>query len=207
LPWSRVQLLVALGLEAWLRSDLDALEGVCREELAAPPNQMIMEGFAVLDHFRGLFAGALERDEQSRAYFENALSFCRNAGFGPELGWTCLDYGEYLASKGEHKRARGLVSEGMGLASQLSMSPLEKELRRLLQRLEGETPDRLTARELEVLGLAASGQSNQEIAEALFISYHTVVNHIRHIYEKTGVRSRVELAQYALRHEIRSGRT
>ena len=196
-------MLVALGLEAWLRSDLDTFERLCGEELAAPPNQMLTLGFAVLDRFRGLFAEALGRDEQARAYFESALSFCRNGRFGPELGWTCLDYGDYLASKGEHKRAKELVSEGSGLASQLSMVPLGQGLRRLLQRLEGEAPDGLTARELEVLGLAASGQSNQEIAAALFISYHTVVNHVRHIYEKTGVRSRVELVQYALRNGIK----
>jgi DNA-binding CsgD family transcriptional regulator len=199
----RVAALFALGLEAWLRSDLDTLESLCGEELAAPPNQMLTLGFAVLDRFRGLFAGALGRDEQARAYFESALSFCMNAGFGPELGWTCLDYAGFLAKKGERKRAKELVCEGVEMASQLSMVPLGQGLRRLLQRLEGEAPDGLTVRELEVLGLAASGQSNQEIAAALFISYHTVVNHVRHIYEKTGVRSRVELVQYALRNGIK----
>ena len=63
-------------------------------------------------------------------------------------------------------------------------------------------PDRLTAREVEVLRLLAQGKSNREIAEALFISYNTVERHINHIFAKTGVANRVEAATYAHRHGL-----
>lgn len=185
-----------------MRSDLEKLERVCGEELAAGPNRMISVGFACCSRILGLFAGALGRDAQARTYFESALSFSKHAGFLPELAWTCLDYGSFLAAEGESERALELAREGAGLAEELSMVPLGRELKKLLRHLEGQAPDGLTERELEVLGLAPAGQSNQEIAGALFISYHTVVNHVRHIYEKTGVRSRVELAQYARRDGI-----
>ncbi len=54
--------------------------------------------------------------------------------------------------------------------------------------------DRLSAREREVWELLAAGQTNREIAHALFISEVTVKVHVRHILSKLGVRSRTEAA-------------
>lgn len=45
----------------------------------------------------------------------------------------------------------------------------------------------LTAREKEVLGLAALGYKNEEIADLLFITEATVRNHLRNIYSKLGI--------------------
>lgn len=53
---------------------------------------------------------------------------------------------------------------------------------------------KLTAREAEVLEQLAQGYLYKEIAESLGISYDTVHNHIRNIYEKLQVRSRAEAA-------------
>ena len=55
----------------------------------------------------------------------------------------------------------------------------------------------LTAREAEVLSLVANGGSNREIARQLFISEPTVKVHLRHIYEKLGVRNRAEASARA----------
>lgn len=53
---------------------------------------------------------------------------------------------------------------------------------------EGYSDDnQLTKRETEILNHLAEGASQTEIAERLFISHHTVGNHIRHIYEKLQV--------------------
>lgn len=55
----------------------------------------------------------------------------------------------------------------------------------------------LSPRERQVLELVASGRTNAEVAQALFISTVTVKAHLRHIYEKLGVRNRVEAAAVA----------
>jgi DNA-binding NarL/FixJ family response regulator len=50
----------------------------------------------------------------------------------------------------------------------------------------------LTAREREVLGLLSAGQSNREIASALYVSLPTVKTHLAHIYAKLGAKNRNE---------------
>jgi LuxR family maltose regulon positive regulatory protein len=52
----------------------------------------------------------------------------------------------------------------------------------------------LSPREFEVLGLVAHGLSNNEVARRLYISEATVKVHLRHIFEKLGVRSRTQAA-------------
>jgi DNA-binding CsgD family transcriptional regulator len=51
----------------------------------------------------------------------------------------------------------------------------------------------ISKRETEIVHLIASGKSNQEISDSLFISLQTVKDHVHHIYLKTGVKNRVQL--------------
>ena len=54
-----------------------------------------------------------------------------------------------------------------------------------------------TARELDVVELLAQGMTNREIANALFISEHTVRNHVGHVFSKLGVNSRTQAVMKA----------
>jgi DNA-binding NarL/FixJ family response regulator len=63
-------------------------------------------------------------------------------------------------------------------------------------------PDELTPREVEVLKLIAAGQSNAEIADALFLSNATVKTHINRIFYKTGARDRAQAVRYAYQHRL-----
>ena len=56
---------------------------------------------------------------------------------------------------------------------------------------------RLTAREREVIANVQMGMKNREIAAAMGITAGTVKVHLMHIFEKTGLRDRVQLAQCA----------
>jgi len=68
---------------------------------------------------------------------------------------------------------------------------------RLIKRERLET--NLSGREVEVIKLLARGMRNQEIANQLFISEHTVKVHVTNIFDKLGVRDRVEAVCYAIR--------
>ena len=62
--------------------------------------------------------------------------------------------------------------------------------------------DVLTARELQVLKLIAEAHTSKEIAVELVISIKTVERHRANIYDKLGIRDRVELTRYAIREGL-----
>lgn len=81
---------------------------------------------------------------------------------------------------------------------------LEKEavgrtLERILQNQDSRDRARelLTPRELEIVRLVARGFGNREVGEKLFISEGTVKTHLHTIFEKLGLKSRLQLAMYA----------
>ncbi|WP_030159143.1 response regulator transcription factor [Glycomyces sp. NRRL B-16210] len=66
----------------------------------------------------------------------------------------------------------------------------------------GAPPAALTERELEVLRLLATGLSNREIAESLFLAEGTVKNHVSNVLMKLGSRDRTRAVLRALHHGI-----
>ena len=82
----------------------------------------------------------------------------------------------------------------------LSMTAIGFEVGEFLGHRRGElVPSALTARELEVLQLAAQGYSGRQIAERLRISPATIKTHFEHIYSKFGVSGRAAAVAQALR--------
>jgi two-component system nitrate/nitrite response regulator NarL len=61
---------------------------------------------------------------------------------------------------------------------------------------------RLTPREFEIVERVASGESNKDIAQALSLRENTVKHHLSSIFDKLGVFSRLELAVFALNHQL-----
>jgi len=60
----------------------------------------------------------------------------------------------------------------------------------------------LSQREREIVALVAQGFKNKEMAERMFISEQTVKNHLHNIFDKLGVSDRLELALYAIHHNL-----
>ena len=60
----------------------------------------------------------------------------------------------------------------------------------------------LSPREMEVLALISESMTNEEIADKLFLSSKTVKTHMRNIFEKSGIRNRVEAALVYTRHTL-----
>jgi DNA-binding CsgD family transcriptional regulator len=66
----------------------------------------------------------------------------------------------------------------------------------------GPLPGRLTLREVEVLGVVATGRSNREVADLLGLSEKTVARHLANIFVKLDVASRTEAAAFAFEHGL-----
>jgi DNA-binding NarL/FixJ family response regulator len=99
---------------------------------------------------------------------------------------------------------RGAVRGEAAITAGLGGRMLE-EFRRVSQRavdFPADNPVALTAREQEVLSLAAEGATNKEIAERLHLSQHTVKSHMRKILAKLHLERRHEAAAYARREGL-----
>jgi DNA-binding NarL/FixJ family response regulator len=81
----------------------------------------------------------------------------------------------------------------------LTASAQQSLIRDFLER--GEQPE-LTPREQEIVKLIAEAHTNREIAEILHLSEKTVESHRANVLQKLGMRDRVELVRYAIRHGL-----
>ena len=70
------------------------------------------------------------------------------------------------------------------------------------RRSDGLSGDQLSPRELDVLRLLVAGQTDQQIADALFVSRRTVTTHVGNILAKLGVANRTEAVAHAVRHGL-----
>ena len=77
----------------------------------------------------------------------------------------------------------------------VAMRELRRLGRRVVRRAHEPSAGSLTAREQEIADLIAAGRTNREVAEQLVLSTRTIEAHLRNIYGKLGVRSRVELTR------------
>jgi len=121
-----------------------------------------------------------------------------------------LAQGQALAAAGERRAAIEAMVEAEAeldrFGARRRRDEAVRELRRLGHRVVRAARDAstgplapLTTRECEIAELVAAGRTNREVAEQLVLSTRTIEAHLRNIYGKLGVRSRVELARTAER--------
>jgi len=86
-----------------------------------------------------------------------------------------------------------------------NVGPVVERMRRLAQQHEAEKHAkkfRLTRREMEIVMAVAGGESNKDIAQRLNVREDTVKHHVSNVFAKLGVSSRLELAVFAINHEL-----
>jgi DNA-binding CsgD family transcriptional regulator len=161
--------------------------------------------------YLGMLAATMSRWEDAQRHFEDALAMNTQMGARPWLAHTQYQYAMMLLARsqpGDDEPAMALLDEALITARALEMRALEERLSaRLEQRPSAapttlDNPDDLSQREIEVLRLLATGKSNRDIADTLYISLSTVASHVRHILTKTDCANRTEAAAYALRHGL-----
>ena len=97
---------------------------------------------------------------------------------------------------------RALVSGETVLAPSVSQQILKYAFQHISKPLSLDTGDKLTARELEILRLAAKGMSNKDIALRLGLSLRTVKGYLADLFLKLNVASRTEAVIVGLRKGI-----
>jgi DNA-binding CsgD family transcriptional regulator len=138
---------------------------------------------------RGDLAGAsAAADEAIREHDRLPLPF--------ELGRTLLVRGAVERRAKRKREARDTLTKASEVFDGLGAALWVERAREELARIGGRAPSSLdlTPTEDKVAALVALGNTNREVADALFVSIHTVEANLKRIYRKLGVRSRTELA-------------
>jgi DNA-binding CsgD family transcriptional regulator len=118
-----------------------------------------------------------------------------------EAARTRLAYGARLRRSGRRARAREELRAAIGMFDRLGAAPWADAARTELgatgataRRRDPTTLDELTPQELQVAFLLADGRTTREAAAAMFLSPKTIEYHLRNVYRKLDVRTRVDLA-------------
>jgi DNA-binding CsgD family transcriptional regulator len=131
----------------------------------------------------------------ARAACSQALSQHEGLAMPFELGRTLLVTG-MVERRARHKSAaRQSLSQALDIFEHLGAPLWAAKARRELSKIAARSSaGGLTEIERRIAALVAQGQTNREVASAMFVTENTVQTHVQHILRKVGVRSRTELA-------------
>jgi DNA-binding CsgD family transcriptional regulator len=142
-------------------------------------------------------------DAEADAHFREALSLHHRSPSAFELARTELMYGNLLRRARKPRAAREHLRDALQIfeyyEAEYWICSARAELRAAGEAVEDATvkkADDLTAQQLQIARLAAEGATNREIAARLVISPRTVEHHLRNIFVRLGIRSRVELPRF-----------
>jgi DNA-binding CsgD family transcriptional regulator len=113
-----------------------------------------------------------------------------------ELGRTLLVSGAVQRRAKRKREARDTLTQALEIFEGLGAAEWAERTRAELARIGGRAASSvdLTPTEARVAERVAAGSTNREVADALFVSVHTVEANLKRIYRKLGIRSRTELA-------------
>jgi DNA-binding CsgD family transcriptional regulator len=194
-PW-----LVRAALAVGDRGQAANIASVTSETSRANPTFAVIRASA--DYAEGLLAGDISRLENAAAQLPDPwIRSCATE-----------DQGVLLAGAGKEDEAARAFDEALREYARMGAGRDVARTRRRLRELgirhrhwgTAKRPaagwESLTDTELATARLVAQGLTNQQIANQLFISTHTVAFHLRQVFRKLDIRSRVELTRIALEH-------
>jgi len=196
--------MVRLGVSSYL-SIQDDIEVIGEAEngrvgyekaLELRPDVILMD--LVMDEMDGIESTKLILNDWPEAKIIIVTSFIDDEKVYPAIEAGAAGY--LLKTSTAHEIAEAIR------ATQRGERVLEPEVTtKMMDRLTNRTPilhEDLTNREQEVLLLIAEGKSNQEIADALFITLKTVKTHVPNILSKLEVEDRTQATIYAFKHGL-----
>lgn len=208
LAWSGAVLGRAEGHLAWATyhraaGDADAAYQRAMQSFACATDPR--QPLALLAAYRLL--GELDTDagrlDDAATHLDASLALADVCAAPYERALTLLALAELRIATNERAQARLMLDEARALCIPLDAKPALARIAALAARLNAtkdtapDYPAGLSAREVEVLRLIVTGQTNREIGDALSISERTVERHITHILTKTGAANRAAAVTFA----------
>ncbi|MGD0312899.1 MAG: LuxR C-terminal-related transcriptional regulator [Acidimicrobiales bacterium] len=190
----RIRIAVAVG-DAEL-----ANHAISLAQRRAEINSNVLSCNAAVAHCRGIWNESVDDLRVASKIYEEGPRPLAHAS-------ALEDLGKILSQRGDTAMAVDVLDEALTVTSRVGAdwdaSRIRARMRRLGVRRQSSQSGKpkaglgsLTRSEVAVGRLAAEGNTDKQIAEKLFISPHTAHTHLRHIFEKLGINSRVHLSRY-----------
>ena len=214
LAWSGAVLGRADGQCAWASYCLAAGElGQARQHatqafaLASAPRQPL--ALLTAQRLLGTIEAHAGRILEARQQLDAALTLADACAAPYERALTLLACADMHLRAGAITEAAAALDEARAICTPLAAAPTLARIDALAARLSEQSSAMertalagLSPREIEVLRLLASGRSNREIAETLFLSTRTVERHITNLYTKIDAQGRAEAIAFAHEHAL-----
>jgi DNA-binding CsgD family transcriptional regulator len=190
--WALAELIEAASRTGQRRLAADALTGLSE---ATSVGQT--------DWGQGIYArgqALLSDGQDAETCYREALDRLSRTGLRVELARAHLLYGEWLRREHRRAEARAQLRTAYDVCAAIGMQAFAERARRELlaigETVRSRTADahsQLTPQEDQIARLARAGLSNAEIAARLFLSAHTVEWHLRKVFSKLQISSRLQL--------------
>ncbi len=202
-----------LGWAALLRGDQERAKTWHEENLRL--SQKLGNTLIATESLEGLACAIGTKGEAQRAakLFGAAQALREAVGYQQSPGERAVQEPYLLAARsrlGETWEAALAEGRAMGLEQAIDCALSDEPSITTLSSTHEQTPTSslpehpagLTSREVEVLGLVATGMTNAQVAQRLFLSPRTVQRHLNSVFHKLGVSSRTAATRFALEHGL-----
>ncbi len=177
-------------------------DGVCRdlEEIAARFNTEVLDAMAA--HARGAVALAADDARAALGPLGRAFTIWQQVGAPYLAARVRVSVGLACRALGDDDGAELELGAARNVFERLGANPDLARIDTLIRRASSDRPHGLTPRELQVLRLVATGETNKAIAQALNLSERTIDRHVSNIFNKLDVPTRAAATAHAYKQKL-----